>query len=302
MQSNQVRVQIDLNRVRENAVRIRRETNVPLRAVIKADAYGLGAREVAVALADIADEFCYFTLEEARIVGRPGLCLGPPTGTPEEYAALRVRPSIATREDAARFASIPVAINFDTGMNRFGCDAETLAALLKYKNVVDVWTHAATVADAATLRDATRDHDVVRHASCSNLLDEPAAQLDGVRPGIALYRGAVTVTTKLIVARSSNRPAGYTQFRAPHFGVIPLGYANGLRPAPVIINNQPQQLLEIGMNTAFVSLAANDRVHDEVTLLGNGLTEVQLAANNNTREHEILCRYCAMGIRETVGQ
>ena len=47
MQSNHVRVQVDLNRVRRNTADVAARVGVPILATIKADAYGLGARAVA---------------------------------------------------------------------------------------------------------------------------------------------------------------------------------------------------------------------------------------------------------------
>ncbi|MGE3182513.1 MAG: alanine racemase [Phycisphaerae bacterium] len=297
MQALQVSVQVDLARVRENAEQIRRATGVPLRAVIKADAYGLGAREISNVLADLVEDFCYFTVEEARDVRRPGLCLGPAANAPEEYAALRVRPSIATVDEAARFAGIPHAVNFDTGMNRFGCELDTLRRLLNAGNVVDVWTHAANVDACIALRNATASARVRCHGACSSLLDQPAAWLDGVRPGVALYRGALRVTVPLIVARRNGRPAGYTQFHAESFGVIPVGYSHGLRAASAHVNGRAQRIVEVGMNTAFVTLHHNDRIGDQVVLLGGPLTEKQIATETQSREHEVMCRYGAMGVR-----
>src|SRR5438067_2019491 len=76
------------------------------------------------------------------------------------------------------------------------------------------------------------------HAAATSLLDEPDARLDAVRPGLALYRGAVTAMTRLAEARASNGPIGYTGWHndgATH-GVILAGYSHGLRPGPVLIN------------------------------------------------------------------
>src|SRR5262245_61553502 len=55
-------VQIDLSRVRDAAQAIAHRTEVPVIAVIKADAYGLGAREVANALREVngvAGFYCF---------------------------------------------------------------------------------------------------------------------------------------------------------------------------------------------------------------------------------------------------
>src|SRR5688572_7506882 len=60
------RTVIDLARVRANAEAVVARTGgTPLLAVVKSDAYGLGMREVARALADVVDGFCVLTLAEA---------------------------------------------------------------------------------------------------------------------------------------------------------------------------------------------------------------------------------------------
>ena len=64
-----VRVEIDVRRIRQNVVDIRQLTRVPVIAVIKADAYGLGAERIAPAIADLVDSFCMFKPEEAKAIG-----------------------------------------------------------------------------------------------------------------------------------------------------------------------------------------------------------------------------------------
>jgi len=301
MRCRHVQVVVNLDHVRAAAETIRRAVPVRLIAVIKADAYGLGAPQVADALASVVDEFAYFSVHEAREVGRPGLVLGPPEGDPAAYRELNLRPPITNRADAERFAGMPVAIKLDTGMQRFGCPADLLDDLLARCHATDIFTHAMALPAARKLRDACGGQSQWLHAASTSLLDCPEAWLDGVRPGLALYRGAVRVSTRLHCVRATVGGVGYTQFECPHIGVILAGYANHLRPGPVVLNGRRQRLLEVGMNTAFVSVDARDRAGDEVVLLGDGLTEAELAAHFDCREHEILCRYTAMGQRSYVG-
>lgn len=301
MRSQYVRVRVDLDRVRAAAERIRRTVGVPLIAVIKADAYGLGARPVARALTGVADEFAYFTLREARTVGRPGLVLGPPDGDPAEYRARRLRPAVGNVADAERLRGVPVAINLDTGMQRFGCRPEELDDLRRRCHVTDIFTHAVTSAAARALRDACAGGPERLHAACTALLDCREAWLDAVRPGLALYRGAVRVSTRLHCARQTHGPIGYTGVVCPRVGVILAGYSNHVQPGPVLVNGRRQEIIEVGMNTSFVTLDPADTAGAEVVLLGDGLSEADLAAHFHCREHEILCRYTAMGRRAYVG-
>ena len=297
MRSPHVRVAVNLDQVRASAEAIRQHTGVRLKAVVKEAAYGLGAAQVADALASIADEFAYFSLYEARQVRRPGLALGPPDGDPNEYRELRLRPSIATLEDATRFTGVPVAIKVDTAGERFGCPPEELDELVARCDVTDFWTHATQIDAVHRLREACGGRGRPVHAALTALLDEPEAWLDAVRPGLGLYRGAVRVTSRLHAVRETKGPVGYTGFSAARVGVFLAGYSNFVRPGPVLINGRGQQILESGMNTSYVSVDPADKVGDEVVLLGDALTEEELARHFGTRPHEILCRYTAIGPR-----
>ena len=298
MRSPHITVTVSLDCIRESAQQIRTRTGVRLMAVIKADAYGLGAAQVSAALEDIADEFAFFSVHEARELGRPGLVLGPVCASPAEYAELGLRPTIATRAEADEFAKMPVAINLDTGMQRFGCSAEDLPDIVAHSQASEIYTHANDVVAVQRLRAIAGGFGVPLHAASTSLLDVPATWLDAIRPGLALYRGSVRVTTRLITVREPSGPAGYTRFTCPRVGVLLGGYANLLMPGPVVINGRRQRLLEIGMNTSFVSVAPGDKVGDEVVLLGYELDETELAQILHVRPHEVLCRYCRMGVRQ----
>jgi alanine racemase len=300
MRSRHIQIVVNLERVRAAAEAIRRRVPVRLIAVIKADAYGLGAPQVADALGPVVDEFAYFSIHEAREVGRPGLVLGPPEGDPASYRELNLRPPVANRADAERFAGLPVAVKLDTGMQRFGCLREELDDLLTRCRAEDIFTHAMTLPAVQRLRDACRGKPQWLHAASTSLLNCAETWLDGVRPGLALYRGAVRATATLECVRATTGGVGYTQFECPHVGVILAGYSNHLPYAPVVINGRRQRVLEVGMNTAFVSVDPRDRAGDEVVLLGDELGEAELAAHLQCREHEILCRYTALGRRSYV--
>lgn len=300
MRSRHVQVAVSLDRVRAAAELVCRNTNRRLIAVIKADAYGLGAPAVADVLASVVDELAYFNVHEAREVGKPGLVLGPPEGNPAEYRELKLRPTITNRRDAERFADLPVAINVDSGMQRFGCRVDDLGELARRCRVQDLFTHANNASSATAFAAACRNFPYPLHAASTSLLNTPETWLDAVRPGLALYRGAMRVSTPLQCVRATRGPIGYTGFEAPLVGIIQVGYSHGLRDAPVVINGRRQRLLEVGMNTSYVSVHAADSTGDDVVLLGDGLTETELAAHPGTRPHEVLCRYGAMGIRSYV--
>jgi alanine racemase len=300
IRSPHVQVTINLSHVRAAAEEIRHRTGVKLIAVIKADAYGLGAVRIADALASVAGDFAYFSLHEAQDVRRPGLILGPPEGDEATHRDLRVRPSVTTLEQAARFPGIPVAIKVDTSGARFGCPPAELDALTARCEVAEFWTHATRLEAARRLREACASRGRPLHAALTVLLNEPEAWLDGVRPGVGLYQGAVRVTSRLQAVHETKNPVGYSGFVAPHVGIFLAGYSNGVRPGPVLVNGRRQQILETGMNTSYVSIDPADPAGAEVVLLGDDLHEDELASHFGTRPHEVLCRYTSMGPREYI--
>jgi len=300
MRSPHIQITINLDQIRANAESVRARTGVGLIAVIKADAYGLGAARAADVLAPVVDEFAYFAVGEAREVGRPGLILGPPEGDPAEFRELNLRPAVANRAAAQKFRGMPVAIKVDTGMQRFGCPPEDLDDLVSRCDVRDFFSHAVAVAATARLRQACAGRGRPIHAAATCLLGQRDSYFDAVRPGLALYRGAVRVSSRLQSVRSTTGPAGYTGFQWPRVGIILAGYSNFLQPGPVLVNGRPQRLLEVGMNTSFVSVDPLDKPGDEVVLLGGGLSEARLAEHFGVREHEVLCRHTSMGPRQYV--
>ncbi|MBN2447519.1 MAG: alanine racemase [Phycisphaerae bacterium] len=300
MRSPHVLATIDLDHVRASAEEILARTGVQLIAVIKADAYGLGASRVADVLAAVADEFAYFSIEEARVVHRPGIVLGPPLGDPAEYREIHVRPSVRTMDEARRFTDLRPMLNVDTGMQRFGCELDAVDDLLTRGKFEEAFTHADGPRAAERLVVACGGRVAVLHAASSKLLDYPDTWLNAVRPGLALYEGAVHVTSKLAVVRQTSGHVGYGGFEAERVGVILVGYSHGLRPAPVLINGRRQRILETGMNTSFVSVDPADREGDEVVLLGDELDEATLATALNVRPHHVLCLYTALGQRHYI--
>lgn len=307
MISPHVSVTIDLERIRRNAADVVARVGVPLWAVIKADAYGLGAARVAVALAQIVEGFCVFALEEAETIdlwastGKPALALGPPsTLEPQRWLAAHVRPSVTTVEQARRLKDAGPVLCVDTGMQRFACPPEEIGPVLEAGQITEAFTHATHVDHARRLRQLTAGRGLKLHSTATALLDEPEARLDAVRPGLALYRGAVKVRTRLAEARPSAGLIGYIGWsnEGGHHGAILAGYSHGLRPGPVMVNGRRQRVMEVGMQSAYVTLHAEDHQGDEVILLGEGVGESDLAFVWGVTPHHALLVMATMGERE----
>src|SRR3954451_17473181 len=86
--SPHVTVQVDLARVRANAQAIKERVRADVLAVVKADAYGLGAAQVIAVIEHLVDGFCFFNLPEvvdiyyAGLTSKPAITFQPPLRGP----------------------------------------------------------------------------------------------------------------------------------------------------------------------------------------------------------------------------
>ena len=121
-------ITIDLGALRRNARRLREVLgNSELWAVVKADAYGHGAVDVAGAvLAEGARVLCVATTAEALELRREFpetriLVMGPTVG--RELAIAREARLEVTAVDPEIPEGVPVHVKLDTGMGRWGLDS-----------------------------------------------------------------------------------------------------------------------------------------------------------------------------------
>ena len=213
-------LEIDLDALGSN-VRVLRELAGPaeLAAVVKANAYGLGAAPVAHAvLAAGAGRLCVFNLDEAEAlrdagIDAPILVLGPLA--PDEAgraAALGVGCTVTRADAVEALATVGAAVGVtqqvhvkvDTGMYRLGsaaADALGLVASVRAQPALQLegfYTHFpnAEAADGTDtqrrlsrfLRLAEQVQAPVRHvANTATLLRFPQMALDLVRVGAGLY-------------------------------------------------------------------------------------------------------------------
>lgn len=298
--SPHVTVRIDLDRIRTAAEQVRGQTNVDVIAVIKADAYGLGAARVADAIAGVVDGFYLFELSESRAANvkrfdKDVIVLNDESSDPTVYRDAGARPVVWTVERAKALVSARPILSVDTGQQRFAAAARDVEAILMTDTIAEAMTHASRPDQAMSFDKLTANHGLCRHAAGTSLLDEPAARFDAVRPGLALYRDAAHVSARLVDARNAIGPAGYSGFVTRRHGVILAGYAHGLRRGPCLVNGQRRHVLEVGMQTSFIELGDGDRIGDEVVLLGDALSVDDVAAFWQASPQEVLVRLCGAG-------
>ena len=189
--------------------------------VVKATAYGLGAEQCALALANEGCRtFFVATLAEAEALR----AISPDTTVyvldgllPRNsalYDELRVRPVLGSLEEAAEWAAycrsrgrkLPAAIHLDTGMSRLGLKAHEALQLAQDRGALAsfelslVMTHLVCGDDAGSaMNDAQRTlftelsvlfPGVPRSlANSAGIFLGPRFHFDVTRPGISLYGG-----------------------------------------------------------------------------------------------------------------
>ena len=217
------RVKIDLDAISDNFTAIREKTGVPVMAVVKADAYGHGAIQVARLLRDQCAFFGVSSVLEAMELRKAGLdnpilILGhSPVSAFETAVREEIRPTIYRWEGAAALSQAAVklgktaAFHFavDTGMSRIGFQATEEAADLCAKiaalpglRAEGIFSHFAT-ADCADLTRAEKQRELfdrfcemlshrgveipIRHMNNSAGLMNFDRHYDMVRSGIVTY-------------------------------------------------------------------------------------------------------------------
>ncbi len=212
---------IDLAAIRAN-YRLLEERlgSVACAAVVKADAYGLGAERVAPALAaEGCAHFFVAHLDEALAL-RPHLAEdadlyvlhGPPAGAAEELAAHRLVPvlnSLAQLEAWSALArkrarALPAVLQLDTGMSRLGLSGAELAALardprqlagielryvMSHLACAEQQSHPLNARQLARFRAALPQLPAAKAtlANSSGIFLGPDYHFDLARPGAALY-------------------------------------------------------------------------------------------------------------------
>lgn len=191
-------------------------------AVVKADAYGLGAARVIPALAEAGcTAFFIATPGEAEIAR--GLAPmadifaldGLAGDSGETFARLNVTPVLSTLEDVTRWSALarvrgirlPTALHIDTGLNRLGLIARDVrriaaerAALLHGVDVKLIMSHLASADNPADPKNREQllafetltalFPGIPRSLAASDgLMLGRAYHFDLVRPGYALYGG-----------------------------------------------------------------------------------------------------------------
>mgnify|MGYP002632371576 CR=1 FL=1 len=236
-------------------------------AVVKADAYGLGAARAARALAQAgARRFFVAVAEEGAKIRQtlgpgPQICVfsGHMAGDTEMIGDLDLTPLLNSIDQVTRHLEAlpghPFGVQLDTGMNRLGMEPgewEALAPIVLAAGPALLMSHLANAdepgadsneAQLATFHAMTDGTEVPRSlAATGGILLGPAYHFDLTRPGIGLYGGlpfdgaarVVGLSLPVIQVRdvAPGEAVGYGSTWGPdgeaRIATVSGGYADGL--------------------------------------------------------------------------
>jgi alanine racemase len=320
-------ITVDLGAVRRNARTLLRVLEgSQLWAVVKADAYGHGAVDVAGALVDEGvGALCVATVPEAlelraELSLARILVMGPTASSREIAEAREAKLELAVWDEDELPEGVRVHLKLDTGMGRWG-----LAELPKPSaEVVGLMTHLATAdsdpafaeQQVARFREATEPYsDLMRHAANSAAaLRIPSSRFDAARCGVALYglspvgedpatdglepalswRSYVAQVKQLQPGESAGYGRRFVAEEPTWIGIVPVGYADGFRRdltgTEVRVSGEPRRVVgTVSMDAFAVELGHEEPAGAPVTILGPGVLAEAHAQVAGTINYELVC-------------
>ena len=321
-------ITIDLGAVRRNVRRLSAAAgNAELWAVVKADAYGHGAEDVArTALAAGSSGLCVASAQEGaglrRLFRDPRILVLGPLAPGEETIARAARLEVAvSTAEAPR--GLPLHLKVDTGMGRWGMTPDEALAVPR-ERVVAVMSHLATADEpheSFTRTQLERFRAVAARfpglpahlANSAATLRFPEARFDAVRCGIAVYglspfgddprrhglepalawRSYVAQAKTLAPGESTGYGRRFVAERPTRIGIVPVGYADGFRRGlsgvEILVAGARRRVLgAVSMDALAVELGP-EPAGSPVTLIGDGLLAEEHARHLETINYEITC-------------
>jgi alanine racemase len=295
-------------------------------AVVKANAYGHGASDIAgAALGAGASALCVATVPEALALRRdfPAariVAMGPALDHEVGQARdARIELVVSSHEVPP---GVRVHLKLDTGMGRWGVAELTSAPALE---VVGLMSHLATAdTDSAyaewqidRFRAATAPYThLERHiANSAAALRYPSAAFDAARCGIAVlglspfgtdpsedrlqpvlgWTSHVAESKLLRRGESTGYGRRFVAERDTWIGIVPVGYADGFRReltgTSVRVGDELRRVIgTVSMDAFAVELDTEAPVGTPVVLIGRGVLVEEHARIANTIPHDLVCR------------
>lgn len=257
-------LEIDLKKIVENWKSVKTKTGVESAAVLKADAYGMGAKEVGTALLKAGCKTFFVIHPEEGIVLREAFSkskvknsnpkiyiLGGPTKEAlKELRAFNLTPVLNTKEQALLWKNgkAPCAVHLFTGMRRFSMPENEWAFVRDNLDLnIDLLMSHLACADIKNhpMNNLQRDNflRLVKTYPKKTKLSLAASEFpqlgknyffDMIRPGFYLYADAVSLGLKIRQIQSVGKgdPVGYnntfTFKKDGKMASVFMGYADGL--------------------------------------------------------------------------
>ncbi|GAC1450688.1 MAG: alanine racemase [Chamaesiphon sp.] len=278
-------VEIDLAALVHNVQQIKQllSPQTALMAVVKADAYGHGARTVAKTVLGVGAKWLGVATVpegiELRKAGieAPVLILGA-VNHPQQIRAIarwKLQPTICNSEQALIFSTtlgvlsspLPVHVKLDTGMSRLGTSwqqaAEFVQGLQRLPNlqIASIYSHLATADDpdpTSTRQQHERFSSTISHikimgtmppclhlANSAGTLTSSALHYDMVRVGLALYGLYPASHLKPVI---DLKPVLQVKARITQVKTIPAG--SGISYGHQFIANREMLLAVVGIGYA----------------------------------------------------
>lgn len=275
-----LRLMLDSQALRANFRWFQDKAGVPAIPAVKADGYGLGAREVVRELqAEGAKEFAVATWQEAEALGRadlPLLILHGFTASANKVAAdfPLARPVLNTPAQCAAWkAAFPgraADIMMETGMNRLGLLRDELSAadgiavdiVHSHLACADEPGHPLTHAQLLNFREIVAATPGRRHAlaNSAGICTGRDYSFDCVRPGLGLFGGVphpdaqtqrvltpeaqVIQISQVLPGETVGYGATWTADKPSRIAVLNCGYADGIvrRLSPGLIAMHGEQI------------------------------------------------------------
>jgi len=216
---------IDLNAIVANWRGLDAVTNCETAAVVKADAYGLGADRVARSLARAGARTFFVAMAEEGAALRHALGPGPTInifsghmpGDADMISDLDLTPMLNSLDQMIRHVEAlpdkPFGIQLDTGMNRLGMEpsewaavreialAQTPTLIMSHLACADERDHAMNPQQLNTFLEMSEGVDCPRSlANTGAVLLDPAYHFDLTRPGVGVYGGLPHADAHPVVA------------------------------------------------------------------------------------------------------
>lgn len=315
---------VDLGALRANVRTLRALLgDTELWAVVKADAYGHGADDVArVALEEGAAALCVATVGEGVELRRTAPSARIVVMSPSRDADLAVAGPAGLELCMAQAPfppGVPLHLKLDTGMGRFGMrslpalPAETVA-LMSHFATADNDVDFAGQQLGRFLELAGAQPGLPSHmANSAAALRLPGARLSAARIGLALYglspfgadpsddglrpvlswRTHVEQVKRLEPGESSGYGRRFVASERTWIGLVPVGYADGFRRdftgTEVLVEGQRSVVVgTISMDSFAVRLSREVPRGAPVTVIGDGVLAEEHARVAGTITYEIV--------------